>query len=228
MAVEASGLSKWFGSRRALAPIDLSIGTGELVGLVGASGSGKTTLCRLLYGALEPTQGTVRVLGNDLRSMSPGDLRRLRRRVGVIPQSHGLVPSLTVAQNVAMGRAGRRSLWSTMRAMAGADRAAREVAHRTLCRVGIDDLIDRRVDQLSGGQQQRVAVARALAQDPDLLIADEPVASVDGDTAQAVMDVLAAFARAGRTVLVSLHQPGLAAAYCSRSITLGAPAPAVS
>jgi phosphonate transport system ATP-binding protein len=220
VAVEAKGLGKSFGPKRALAPLDLTVRREELVGVVGPSGCGKTTLFRLLYGALRPTEGSIRVLGSHLWSVSPGDLRRLRRRIGVVPQSHGLIPSLTAAQNVAMGLAGGQSILDTLRTMTGLDRTLWEAAYGALARVGIEGLIAQRVDQLSGGQQQRVAVARAIVQDPDLLIADEPVASVDGDTARTVMDVLASFAAAGRTVLVSLHQPGLAAAYCSRSINL--------
>lgn len=194
---------------------------GALVGLVGPSGAGKTTLFRLVAGALRPTAGTLRVLGRDLLRCGPAELRRLRRGVSVVPQGHGLVPNLTAAQNAAMGLAGRTPALASLRAVAWLDRAERRSAHAALHRLAVGGLLDQRVDQLSGGQQQRVAVARALVQDGELFLADEPVASVDGETAEVIMEVLAELARAGRAVVVSLHQPGLAARYCDRVVPLG-------
>lgn len=218
--VQARALSKSFGPRMGLRPLDLDVAGGELVGLVGPSGSGKTTLIRLLYGALRPTAGTLRVLNRDLTATPATQLRELRRRIAVVPQAHGLIPSLSAAQNVAAGLAGRSTAWDSLRALAWLSRSERAAAHTALSSVGIADLMEERVDRLSGGQQQRVAVARALVQGADLLLADEPVASVDGETARQLLGVLADLAASGGSVLVSLHQKALAADFCHRLVRL--------
>ena len=193
---------------------------GELVGLVGPSGAGKTTLLRLIGGALLPTAGTLAVLGRDVRGLAPAEMRRLRRRVAVVPQAHGLVGGLNAVQSVAAGRAGRAGALAAARALVWPARAERQACFAALDRLGVGELLDQRVDQLSGGQQQRVAVARALYQDADLVVADEPVASVDGETAEVIMGVLGDLVARGRTVLVSLHQPELAARHCHRLVRL--------
>lgn len=218
--MEARGLAKRFANGQGLAPLGLCVRRGRLVGLVGPSGAGKTTFFRLLVGALVPTGGTLTVLGQDMHAIGPGALRRLRARIAFVPQAHGLVGGLSAVQNVAMGRAGRAGAVVSVRSLVLPTRADRQAGFDALDRLGVGELLDQRVDQLSGGQQQRVAVARALHQDGELVVADEPVASVDGQTAEAILGVFAELVSRGRTVLVSLHQSDLAARYCDDLVRL--------
>jgi phosphonate transport system ATP-binding protein len=139
-----------------------------------------------------------------------------------VPQAHGLVGGLSAVRNVAMGRAGRAGALASVRTLLRPTRADRQAAFSALDRLGIGELLDQRVDQMSGGQQQRVAVARALHQDAELIVADEPVASVDGPTAEVILDVFAELVGQGRTVLVSLHQSDLAARRCDEVVGLTA------
>jgi len=220
--VDARGLAKRFSNGLGLAPLDLRVQRGRLVGIVGPSGAGKTTFFRLVVGALLPTAGALTVLGQDMRGIAPGTLRRLRSRIAVVPQAHGLVGGLSAVQNVAMGCAGRAGALASVRTLLQPTRADRQAAFSALDRLGIGELLDQRVDQLSGGQQQRVAVARALRQDGDLIVADEPVASVDGRTAEVILGVFAELVSRGRTVLVSLHQSDLAARHCDEVVGLTA------
>ena len=223
MAIVASALSKRYGrGPLALDRLDLTVERGEFVGLLGPSGAGKTTLFRLLNGALRPTAGDLTVLDERVPQLRGPALRRLRRRVAVVPQAHGLIPSLTAGQNVLLGTLGARGLFAALRGLVHLTPGEREGAFAALERVGIGDRLYTRVDQLSGGQQQRVAVARALAQGADLILADEPVASVDSATAALVMEVLRDLYQHGCTVLVSLHQADLAECYCPRLVSLAA------
>ncbi|MGI8424188.1 MAG: phosphonate ABC transporter ATP-binding protein [Chloroflexota bacterium] len=222
MIVEAADVAKSYaGGAVALRNVSLRVGPGEVVGLLGPSGAGKTTLLRLLGAAIWPTGGSLRVLGRDVRTLRGAQLRAHRRRVSTIAQQHSLVPRLTALQNVLLGRAGGRPLWQAMFAAIAPRDLDRADAFRELAALGIGEQLDRPVDHLSGGQQQRVAVARALLQDGDLIIADEPVASVDQETAEVILDVLRRVAMDdGRTVVVSLHQRALATRYCTRLVTL--------
>lgn len=220
--VDARGLAKRFPNGQGLAALDVHVRRGRFVALVGPSGAGKTTFFRLVSGTLLPTAGAVTVLGQGMRGIAPGALRRLRSRIAVVPQAHGLVSGLSAVQNVAMGRAGRVGTAASVRTLLWPTRADRQAAFTALDRLGIGELLDQRVDQLSGGQQQRVAVARALHQDGELIMADEPVASVDAATAEIILGVFAELVGRGRTVLVSLHQPDLAARHCDEIVDLGA------
>ena len=191
------------GSLEILADVTLSARPGERIALIGPSGAGKTTLLRLLNTTLFPSGGHVEVLGEHPARLSARALRRLRGRIGTVYQQLHLVPQASVVENVLMGRLGSRSgLRIALGALRRADRA--EVAS-VLARVGLLDRIDERVDRLSGGEQQRVAVARVLHQAPDLLLADEPFASVDPARSREVVELLLEAAR-GRTLVVSTHQ----------------------
>jgi phosphonate transport system ATP-binding protein len=221
-AIEARGLVKRYpGGVEALRGLDLTIAPGEFVGLLGTSGSGKTTLFRLLVGALRPTAGELRVLGTSLARCRTGALRRLRRRLALVYQQHNLVPSLSVAQNVLLGRLGRVPLPRALGWLVHLTAAERAAVYRVLAELGLADRLYSRVDGLSGGQQQRVAVARALLDPPELLLADEPIASVDAATATLILEQFARLNREhGTTVLVSLHQHAFARRYCRRVLVL--------
>jgi phosphonate transport system ATP-binding protein len=217
--ISVSGLTKDFGPTRALHDVDLTVAAGEVVVLLGLSGSGKSTLLRHLDGLELPTAGRVEVLGQDIAGLAPRALRALRGRVGMIFQQFELVPSLTVLENVLTGalarlRGPRLGLWTYPRAL-------RRVALTHLDRVGLLDKAYQRADQLSGGQQQRVAIARALMQDPQILLADEPVASLDPESSDQVMRLIREIAADdGLTVVCSLHQVDLALSWGDRIIGL--------
>lgn len=204
-AVRATDLTVRFGDRTALAAVDVAVGPGEAVALLGPSGAGKTTLLRALAGLLRP---------------AGGELMR-RRSTGVIFQSHNLVHASTVARNVLAGHLGRWSAASAMRAaLFGAVAPEREAAEAALARLGLPGSWERRVAELSVGERQRVAVARLLVQSPDVVLADEPVASVDPVSAVAVMDALFHLVDRGASLICSLHDPSLALERFSRVIAL--------
>jgi len=192
-----------YGATVALGPTTLRVLPGERVAVVGPSGAGKTTLLRVASTALAPTEGRLDVLGADVARLGTRRLRALRARIGGVHQQLWLVPRATVFQNVSAGRLGSRSLLAALGALASRREAERVAA--VLEQVGLAGRLHERVDRLSGGEQQRVAIARVLHQDPDLLLADEPIASVDPARA-AELAALLARAFAGRTVLVSTHR----------------------
>ncbi|MCB9465235.1 MAG: ATP-binding cassette domain-containing protein [Candidatus Eisenbacteria bacterium] len=208
-----------FGTTVALDGVDLAIKAGESVALVGPSGSGKTTLLRLLGAVLSPTAGSVRIDGTDVAQRSPRDLRALRSRIGTVPQDLRLVPELRVYQNVAAGRVGRRSFLGLTRDLLFPAQATLTEIHTLLDRVGIEEKLYHRVDQLSGGQRQRVAVARALYQEPELLLADEPVSSVDPARARDALELLCKVAAEHHlTFVTSLHHIDLAREFFPRLV----------
>jgi phosphonate transport system ATP-binding protein len=217
--IQVQGITKDFGRTRALDAVDLTVDRGEVVVLLGLSGSGKSTLLRHLDGLEFPTSGSVEVLGQRVPTLRPTELRALRGRVGMIFQQFELVPSLTVLENVLTGalarlRGPRLGLWAYPRSM-------QEKALTHLDRVGLLATAYRRADQLSGGQQQRVAIARALMQDPEVLLADEPVASLDPESADQVMHLIREIAADnGLTVVCSLHQVDLALGWGDRIVGL--------
>ena len=218
--VSLKGVGVVYGAHPALIGVDLEVAPGERVALVGPSGAGKTTVLNLCTGAVVPATGAVSVLGCDIGRASPSELRTLRRRVGTVYQQLNLVGPLQVVHNVNAGRLGS---WSTARSLRSLVRPLGvESAREALAEVGIADKIHERTDRLSGGEQQRVALARVLVQRPDLLLADEPVASLDPARAEEVMDLLGAAAAEGRTLLVSLHDFDLARRRCDRVIGLRA------
>jgi phosphonate transport system ATP-binding protein len=204
---------------KALRDISLDIARGEFVVLIGLSGSGKSTLLRCINRLVEPTGGRILFDGHDVTAARGSELRRLRRRMGMIFQQFNLVKRASVFQNVLAGRLGYRSTWRTMAARP--DRSDVELAFENLQRVGILDKAYARADALSGGQQQRVGIARALMQRPDLMLADEPVASLDPATSHSVMKYLEEINRKdGITVICSLHFLSLARRYGTRVIAL--------
>lgn len=210
-ALLMEGVSLRLGGRALLEDVGLRVAVGETVAIAGPSGAGKTTLLHLVHGMQRPDRGVVRVHGEDVASLGGTELRNLRSRIGFIHQDHALVPTLRVHQNVIAGRAGRRSLWSSTRALLWPTPEDLEQAHLWLERVGIADKLYHRTDTLSVGEQQRVAIARALFQGPRILLADEPTASVDPARSKDVIQMLIGLAReAAVSLVVSLHDVELA------------------
>jgi phosphonate transport system ATP-binding protein len=203
--VDVRGLTVLLGGRTVLDGVDLHAEPGQLVALLGANGSGKTTLFRALLGLVPPTGGTVALDGVDVVHASARARRRLRSRVGFVPQRLGLVGALSALGNVLLGGLGRRGTWGALPLTAPA--AARHEAMAALDRVGLADRAGQRTATLSGGQQQRVAIARMLVQRPAVVLADEPVASLDPAAATAIMALLRRLADEDRmAIVVTLHQ----------------------
>lgn len=204
-----------------LKPTSLQVAPGESVAIVGPSGGGKTSLLRLMSGAVRCTSGTVLVQGVDTSKTPAADLKTLRSRVGFIHQDHQLVPNYRVIQNVLTGRVGRQGLLASLRAVLFPSSDTEEEVHRLLGRVGIEDKLFSWTHQLSGGERQRVAIARALFQEPQVLLADEPVASVDPARAEALARLLTQLAvEEGWALAVSLHNLALAQTHFDRVIGL--------
>jgi phosphonate transport system ATP-binding protein len=197
--------------------IDLEVAKGERVALIGPSGAGKTTLFRMLNCTLRPTSGRLLIDGVSVERLHGRTLREVRRRIGTVYQQHNLVPRLRVVHNVLSGRLGR---WSTLRSLASLVRPSDiELARDALSKVGIEEKILARTDELSGGQQQRVAIARVLVQDPEVILADEPVSSVDPSLAASLVRLFLDIAEMTRkTLLMSLHSVDLALAYFPRIV----------
>ena len=202
-ACELKAVGKRFGSFWALQSIELTIRRGERVAVVGSSGAGKTTLLRLLNTSLFPTEGAARILGANPCQLDHKGLRTLRAQIGTVYQQLLLVPQVSVLQNVISGRLARVSLWRAAASLLSRREAERVAA--VLERVGLRSKIYERVDRLSGGEQQRVAIARMLYQEPEMLVTDEPVASVDPARSAEIMELLARIAE-GRTLIVSTHR----------------------
>ncbi len=220
--IQATSISKAYAEGAiGLRNVDLQVRRGELVGLLGRSGAGKTTLLRLLNGTLRCDSGSLEVMGVDVASLRSRRLRAYRHQVGVVYQQHGLVPTLSVLHNVLLGRLGAMGgIRSLTRLLYVPTEQVRAVAE-ALDELGVRVPLSRRAGDLSGGQQQRVAVARALWQNPQLLLADEPVASVDAETAESILNALRERnEHRTLTVLVSLHQRELAMRFCSRVVVL--------
>ena len=226
-AIEVRSVSKTFErGKPVLRNVSFSVAEGEMVALIGASGSGKSTLLRLLCGLETIDRGTssaLSLLGHDVQSdgRRTGDARRLRRDVGVVFQQFNLVNRLSVLANVLAGRLGKTPAWrGTFGLFTRSDRIR---ALSALERVGIVDFARRRASRLSGGQQQRAAIARTLTQEARLILADEPIASLDPASADTVMETLSRINREdGVTVVVSLHQIDHAFRHCPRIVALKA------
>ncbi len=204
---------------RAVDGVSLDIQRGEFVVLIGLSGSGKSSLLRCINRLVEPTSGRIVFDGADVTRASGPELRRIRRRIGMIFQAFNLVRRTSVLSNTLAGRLGYRTTWRTIFGRPSAQDVIN--AFENLGRVGIADKAYARADALSGGQQQRVGIARALMQRPDLMLADEPVASLDPATSHSVMKYLEEINKKdGITVICSLHFLSLARRYGTRVVAL--------
>jgi phosphonate transport system ATP-binding protein len=209
------------GAVQSLLDLTFEVEPGERVALIGPSGSGKTTLFRLLNATLRPTGGTLEFEDRDVGAMSRRELRAMRQRVGTIYQQHHLVPSLSALENTLCGRLGQWSLLHTFRTAIRPSAADRSAALAALESVDLIDKVENRADELSGGQQQRLAIARVLMQDPDVILADEPFASLDPALTESIADLLLGVTeRLGRTLVVTLHDVEMAMRYFRRIIAL--------
>lgn len=206
------------GGTRALEDVSIEVRDGEFLVLIGLSGSGKSTLLRCVNRLVEPTSGRIVLDGVDITAAQGSDLRKIRRSVGMIFQQFNLVKRSSVLTNVLTGRLGYVSQWQSLLAHFGEEDYRRALVN--LDRVGLRDRAHQRADRLSGGQQQRVAIARALMQEPKIMLADEPVASLDPATSHSVLKYLQQINREGMTVICSLHFLSLARTYGTRVIAL--------
>lgn len=210
-------VKRYGGGDPVLKNLDLTIEGESVVSIIGSSGAGKSTLLRCINRLVEPTSGSVDLNGTELTALRGRSLRAARRKIGMVFQGFNLVDRLTVMENVQSGRLGYISTWSAVtRRYPKADiRRAFELMER----VGIAHYADTRADQLSGGERQRVGVVRALMQDPDILLADEPTASLDPKTSEQIMDLLRNLAAELKLpVLINIHNVTEAKEYTDRIV----------
>jgi phosphonate transport system ATP-binding protein len=222
-AIEVRDLSKSFSRNRALDAVSITVATGEMVALIGASGSGKSTLLRHLAGFIAGDRGSgrVAVLGREVQrdGRIARDIRRIRSQIGFVFQQFNLVGRLSVMANVLAGVLHRIPVWRSL--LMRFTVAERQAALEALASVGMEQFAWQRASTLSGGQQQRAALARALVQGARIVLADEPIASLDPESARNVMEILARMnAGQGLTVVVSLHQVNMALKFCPRTVAL--------
>ena len=203
----------------ALKGVTLDIPKGQVLALIGPSGAGKSTLIRCVNRLVQPTSGSVVLKGTELTKLSSSALRKARRRMGMIFQEYALVERLTVMENVLSGRLGYVGFWrSYFRKFPAADI---QEAYRLLDRVGLKHMADKRADELSGGQRQRVGICRALIQNPDLLLVDEPTASLDPKTSRQIMRLIQELcSERGLTAIINIHDVFLAQMFSQRVVGL--------
>lgn len=207
------------GTFRALNEVSFDVPKGQFVAVIGLSGSGKSTLLRCINRLIDPTAGRILFDGQDVTAANETELRRIRRRIGMVFQHFNLVHRSSVLTNVLSGRLGYvNPAWSFLNRFPPEDVAQ---AHRQLERVGLSEKAGNRADELSGGQQQRVGIARALMQNPEMILADEPVASLDPVLAHGIMQYLEQINKQdGVTILCSLHFLDLVHRYADRVVAL--------
>lgn len=221
MTLSLSGLTKEYDGKCALNGVTLDIPRGGFTGIIGRSGAGKSTLLRLINRLIEPTSGEITHDGIDVRALRGKALRAWRADAAMIFQQFNLVPRLDVLTNVLTGTLGRRPAFSSFFKWFSVEERRRAVA--LLERFDLGDTWAQAAGTLSGGQQQRVAIARAMMQAPKLILADEPIASLDVHNGKVVMDMLAAICRQdGLTIICNLHDLDAAMSYCDRLIGLAA------
>ena len=203
----------------ALNGISLDVPDGQVMALIGPSGAGKSTVIRCVNRLVEPTAGTITLNDTELSGLGSRELRRARRRMGMIFQEYALVERLSVMENVLSGRLGYVGFWqSWFRRFPQVDV---DEAFRLLARVGLDDMADKRADELSGGQRQRVGICRALIQNPELLLVDEPTASLDPKTSRQIMRLIKELCEERRlSAIINIHDVMLAQMFAERIVGL--------
>ena len=226
--LEIRGLGKAYAARRgddqgrrAIEGVDFSCGAGEMITVIGPSGAGKSTFLRCINRLIEPTDGSIEFLGQDITHLKSGRLRPVRRQIAMIFQNYNLVYRLTAIQNVLHGRLGYKGAIAGSLGLYTEEEKAR--AFEVLDEVGLGEFAYQRADQLSGGQKQRVGIARSLMQEPRIMLCDEPIASLDPKSSRVVMEQLHALTRQhGITCIVNLHQVDFALQYSDRIVGLRA------
>ncbi|THB64199.1 MAG: phosphonate ABC transporter ATP-binding protein [Spirochaetaceae bacterium] len=213
--LKVTNLTKYYKDVRALNAVSFSVKKGEFVAVIGPSGSGKTTLIRCINRLIEPSDGSIIFDDIEMRSLQGRNLRRARTKIGMIFQHYNLVPRLSVFENVLHGRLGYKGSIAGSLGIYSEEEKQRAV--EVLQLLGIEDYIYRRSDQLSGGQKQRVGIARALVQNPRIMLGDEPISSLDPSSAKIIMDYLKRVqTELGITIFVNLHQVDVAKKYADR------------
>ena len=206
-------------SEPVISGVSIELGPKEIVGLIGASGAGKSTLLRAVQRLVEPESGQIFLDGIELTGLPPGELRGARRRMGMIFQEHALIGRLSVMENVLAGTLGRTGFWRSVRRRFDPEDV--QEAFGLLERVGLTGFEDSRCDELSGGEKQRVGIARALIQHPDVLLVDEPTASLDPATSIRIMSLITEIClERGLAAIINLHDVPLARRFCPRIIGL--------
>ena len=204
---------------KALSGVSFEVDLPQVVAIIGPSGAGKSTLIRCINRLIDPTSEQVLLDATNLVTLGRSDLRKARRRIGMIFQEYNLVDRLTVMENLLSGRLGYVNFWKAYRRKFPSEDIA--AAFQLLDRVGLEGYQDTRADELSGGQRQRVGIARALMQQPDLLLVDEPTASLDPKTSRQIMRIIVELAHErGTPALVNIHDVGLAQSFADRIIGL--------
>jgi phosphonate transport system ATP-binding protein len=203
----------------ALNGVNLEIPKGQVLALIGPSGAGKSTLIRSINRLVEPTSGNAILDGLNLTTLSSSNLRKARRRMGMIFQEYALVERLSVMENVLSGQLGYVGFWRSF--LRKFPQSAIDEAFRLLERVGLENMVDKRADELSGGQRQRVGIARALIQDPQLLLVDEPTASLDPKTSRQIMRLICELCgERNLSAIINIHDVALAKLFVPRVIGL--------
>ncbi|MBR9862080.1 MAG: phosphonate ABC transporter ATP-binding protein [Rhodobacteraceae bacterium] len=221
MLLQLSGLTKKFANSTAVDQVDLSVERSQFIGIIGASGAGKSTMLRMLNRLNDPTSGKILFQGREISALKGADKRAWQSQCAMIFQQFNLVPRMDVVSNVLHGTLNRRNTLATMFNIYPES----DIHHAIdiLERLGISEHAAKRAQALSGGQQQRVAIARALMQDPEIVLADEPIASLDPMNAQIVMDSLRSIHdQDGKLVICNLHTLDTARRYCDRIIGMRA------
>lgn len=199
--------------------LDLDVPDGQVMALIGPSGAGKSTVIRCVNRLVEPTAGSITLNDTELTSLGARELRRARRRMGMIFQEYALVERLTVMENVLSGRLGYVSFWQSF--MRNFPQSDIDEAFRLLARVGLDHMADKRADELSGGQRQRVGICRALIQNPELLLVDEPTASLDPKTSRQIMRLIRELCGERKlSAIINIHDVMLAQMFAERIVGL--------
>lgn len=215
--LELDGVTKRFGTAVAVSGLTIAVPSGQFVGIIGRSGAGKSTTLRMVNRLTDPTEGRIAWAGTDVTAARGAGLRGWRRRCAMIFQQFNLVGRMDVLDNVLLGRLGHAPGWRSMTGLWSRDDRAAAMA--ALDRLDMAEHAGQRAEHLSGGQQQRVAICRALMQEPEVILADEPVASLDPRNSRVVMDALRRINRHhGITVLCNLHSIELAREYCGRLV----------
>ncbi|SIS13181.1 phosphonate ABC transporter ATP-binding protein [Natronorubrum thiooxidans] len=203
----------------ALTGVSTTVDGNEIVAMIGPSGAGKSTFIRCINRLTEPTDGEIRLDGSELTALGESEMKAARRNIGMVFQEYNLVERLTVMENVLSGRLGYVSNWAALRRKFPPEDVER--AYDVLETVGLDGMENKRADELSGGQRQRVGIARAVVQEPKILLADEPTSSLDPESSHAVMELLADIAaEEDIPIIINIHEVPLAVEYADRILGL--------